>query len=163
MPTSGVLLDLVLPAISFPSRTLVVAEPFQIHEDPFHQRVLLTRDKGFIPLAAGSAGFSTSGTWAHISVGKSCLISATLWLTNCFHSLSFPLIQYRKFFESVQQRTRLTTRHCSSVFLIRTVYLVCINAAKSSNLEMVCFFRGATPLFDAINRTWVLVRDLNTK
>ena len=118
-----------------------------IHVGPFHQRVLLTRDKGFTPLDARYAGFSTPRTWAYISVGKSCLISATLWLTNCFCSLSFLLTQYRTFFESVQQRTRSTTRHCSSAVLIRAVNLASINAAKSPNLGMVCFFKEATHVF----------------
>ena len=130
----------------------------EIHVGPFHQGELLASNRGFTPLDARSAGFSTPGTWAHTSVGKSCLISATLWLTNYFHSFSFPWIQYRTFLESVQQRTRLIMRHCSSAVLIRAVNLANINAAKSSNLGMVCFFCGATRVFDAINRTWVLVR-----
>ena len=135
----------------------------EIHVGPFHQRVLLTRDKGFTPLYARSARFSTPETWAHISVGNSFLISATLCLTNSFHYLSFLLIQYRTFFESVQQPARVRTRHCSSVVLIRAVNLANINAARSSNLGMVCFFSGATRVLDAINRNWALVRDLITK
>ena len=131
-----------------------------IHVTPFRQKVLLTIDKGFTPLDARSPGFSTPGTWGHISVGKRCLISATLWLTNCFRYLSFLLIQYRIFFESVQQRTRSTTWHCSSAVLIRAVNFASIHVPKSFSLGMVYFFNGVIRVFDAINRTWVLVWDI---
>ena len=140
----------------------LASSSLEIHVGPFHQRELLASDSEFTPLDARSAGFSTPGIWAHTSVGKSCLISATLWLTNCFHSLFFPWIQNRTFFESVQQRTRLITRHCSSAVLIRAVNLANINSAKSSNLRTFCFFSGETRSFDAINRTLVLVRDCIT-
>ena len=125
--------------ISDTSPTSLTSSWLEIHVGPLHERALLPSDKRFTPLDARSAGFSVPGTWAHISVCKSCLISATLWLSNCFHSLSFPLIQCRTLFQCVQQRTRLTTKHCSSVVLIRAVILVSINATKSSNLRMVCF------------------------
>jgi len=149
--------------ISDTSSTSLTSSWLEIHVGPFHQRAPLASDKGFTSLDARSAGLSVPGTWAHTSVGKSYLISSTLWLTNCIHSLSFPLIQYRTLFESVQHWTRLITRHCSSVVLIRAVNRASISTARSSNLGMVCFLSGATQVFDAINRTGVLNRDLITK
>ena len=93
--------------ISDTSSTSLTSSWLEIHVGPFHQRALLPSDKRFTSLDARSAGFSLPRTWAHISVCKSRLISATLGLSNCFHSLSFSLIQCRTLFESV----RFSSRH----------------------------------------------------
>ena len=113
----------------------------------------VTRD--ILLLMRGPLGFQhlERETIHLLARGKSCLISATVLLTNCFHSLSLLLIQYRTFVESVQQRVQLTMRHCSRVDLTIEISLAKINAAKSSNPGVVCFFRGATRVFDAISWT----------
>ena len=82
------------------------------------------------------------GQYLQLSTGRRLLISLTLFCTNCFHSLSMPLIQQSATSESLQR----------VIFLIGTSYyrapstavtnLASMTAAKSSNLGIFGYSVG---------------------
>ena len=166
------LLDLLLLAFSFPSRTLAVAGLFLIH------RPLL-----LLPLDLRSM-------WVHSTKGRCFLVTRDSLLL-MLGPLDFPCLEHEPIYlsarvawflplwgcqtastlypspwSSAEHYSSLSgsavdtadneTKHCSSVVLIRAVILASINATKSSHLGMVCFLSGATRVF------WCKQSDLST-
>ena len=86
-----------------------------------------------------------------LSTGRRLVISLTLLCTNCFHSVSMPLIQQSASSES----------HQHGIFLMGTSHfrapsmavnsLVIMTAAKSSNLGIVWLLSGVSLVLDATN------------
>lgn len=142
-----ILLHSVLPALSFPSCTLVVAESFQIHllfplllvhlrsmlVHVIKERFLLVI-KDSLLLMLDPLDFPRPS----ISVNRQELSDFSFSVVEELLQFFYPsssVIQYRTFLESFQQRRR----HCTSVVVTRSVNHTSINAAESSHLGMVCF------------------------
>ena len=103
---------------------------------PFHHLFSETNSLADMPRDGISAGFWLPGQNLHESGVVCARISCTLLMTYCFQGLRF-LIQHKTVIESTQNK-------CSQKMLQ-------IVAPSSSSLGMLCFFNGATLVFDATN------------
>ena len=106
---------------------------------------------GLIPLDGTSAGLFFPWQCFHLVAGTSCLISFTRCWTNCFHSLSSPLIQHNVTLESVQQVISVISTSGFKASPTCVISLARTKAARSSNLGIDSCFTGATLDFDATN------------
>ena len=84
-----------------------------------------------------------------LSTGRRLIISLTLLCTNCFQSVSMPLIQQSASSESLQHGIFLMgTSHFRAMAVNN---LVIMTAAKSSNLGIVWLLSGVSLVLDATN------------
>ena len=134
--------------------TLLVSSVKHVnHFGPSFQRGHFESSTGLNPLEGISAGLSFPLQCCHLLAGTRFLISFTRFRTNCFHSLSSPLIQNNVTLESVQQVMFVIVTSSSKASLTCVISLASIKAARSSSLGIVSSFTGATLDLEATNLT----------
>ena len=116
---------------------------------PFHQLFSATNSLAVIPRDGLLAGFWLPGQNFHDSGVVCSRISCTLFMTYCFHGLTF-FIQHNTVMESTQYTdSNLWGNAFCTAFASRTR----IVAPSNSSLGILCFFSGATFVFDATKFT----------
>ena len=116
---------------------------------PFHHLFSETNSLADMPRDGISAGFWLPGQNLHESGVVCARISCTLLMTYCFQGLRF-LIQHKTVIESTQNTVSNFRGKASCTVLAKRTRIV---ASSSSSLGMLCFFNGATLVFDATNFT----------
>ena len=123
------------------------------HLGPSFQREHLASSMGLNPLEGISAGLSFPLQCCHLLAGARVLISFTQCRTNCFHSLSSPLIQNNVTFKSVQKVMFVILSSSSKASLTCVISLASSKVARSCSLGIVNCFTGATLDLEATNLT----------
>ena len=114
---------------------------------PFHHLFSETNSLADMPRDGISAGFWLPGQNLHESGVVCSQISCTLLMTYCFQGLRF-LIQHKTVIESTQNTVSNFWGKTFCTVLAKRTNIV---APSSPSLGMLCFFNGATLVFDATN------------
>ena len=116
---------------------------------PFHHLFSATNSHADMSRYGISAGFWLPGQNLHESGVVCTRISCTLFMTYCFQGLRF-LIQHKTVIESTQNTVSSFRGEAFCTVLAKRTRIV---APSSSSRGMLCFFNGATLVFDATNFT----------